>query len=147
MNSCVLCAVTDCVSLSSCWSHDAKFAGELTLVQLKFSSINTANLTSYSWIRFSVLDIFICRTSLPVHPPIWPRIRIVPSSLVIGISPNYLALYFASFSSIACTSWLMTSLLRLPSVLLSYHSLTRPFISASFSFLFSAELTVCSSIS
>jgi hypothetical protein len=87
--SCVLCAVTDLVSLSSWWSHDVKFADELTLDQLKFSSINAAKLMSYFQISFSVVDIFISLTSLPVQPPIWPTIiLIVPSSLSIGISPS-----------------------------------------------------------
>jgi hypothetical protein len=104
---CVMCAVTDLVSLSSCWSYDTKFADELTLVQLKFSSIKTARLTLCFWIRFSVVDIFICRNSLPVHPPIWhTRICIVPSSLIIGISPNCSTSYVASFSSLlASPGW------------------------------------------
>jgi hypothetical protein len=45
--SCVLCAVTDLVSLSSWCSHDTRFADEFTLDQLKFYSINAARFTSY----------------------------------------------------------------------------------------------------
>jgi hypothetical protein len=45
--SCVLCVVTDLVSLSSWCSYDARFADEFTLDQLKFNSINTTRFTSY----------------------------------------------------------------------------------------------------
>jgi hypothetical protein len=43
----MLCAVTDPASLSYWWSHDARFADEFTLEQLKIYSINATRFTSY----------------------------------------------------------------------------------------------------
>ncbi len=104
-NSVVLWAVTKRNSCSSSCSHEARFADEFTLNQLKFNSIKAQRLISYVLINLSVAAIFISLVSLDAHHPIWQiSTLIVPSSRSAGISPSRSTLYLVRFFFIASSS-------------------------------------------
>ena len=130
----MLWAVIERSSLSSSCSHEARFADEFTLDQLKLSSIKAQRFISYVRISFSVAAIFISLVSIDAHPPIWlTSTLIVPSSLSMGRSPSLSTLYLLNFFAIAFISISTVSLLSSASVRVSCHSFTNDLISPSVS--------------